>query len=148
MKLIMRNMNLFGKCGIYDEQNNLLYIVKRNTIGKNHRIYDKSGVEIALVKKVFIGAIHSYYINGNKITDLVRIRELKNCDRYMLTDCDWIIERNLIYSKFKVSNNNRIIMEMCSCNLLSLDVCEINVYDEDNVLMCIMIAISFYLMFS
>ena len=140
---------------IYDSEENVKYIVKGKLISATHNltIYDSTGKnKLGEVKEKLISlrsplSLESHpqdfvlYINGKKLGK-IRSRFSFAKPKFKCDFNNWIIDGNFIGSKYKVTNEKKIVMEVDKKIALREDLYFVYIINSEDELLCLMIALT------
>lgn len=136
----------FDSYNIYDENDNIAYIVKGElSWGHQVRIYDKNNKEIGLIKEKIFNLLPKFILydaNGNEIGTIDKqLTFFKH--KYTLSCNDWTVSGDFFGWDYEVTDSNDQVIMTASKELLRFtDNYEINVLNKKNSLLSIMIVLA------
>lgn len=140
---------------VYDQNENLRYIVKGKLFSSTHdlSVYDSSGnVKLGQVVQKLISFRGPFskeshpqdfvlYINGKKIGK-IKSTYSSLTSKYKLDFNDWMIEGNFIGNIYKVKNKHKEIMRVEEKFVLNEDLYFLDILSDEDELLCLLIALA------
>jgi uncharacterized protein YxjI len=132
---------------ILDSRGRVRYTVKGELLSltKKLHVFDSSGREVALLRGKIISLLPTYdiYIGNRKAARIVKRLTLFR-PSYVITDCNWRVEGNLLQHSYSLYNGRRNRVATISKRWMSIGDCfELDVPDPENEVLavCMMLAI-------
>ena len=140
-----RILSWFDSYDIYDENNNIAFIVKGElSLGHQLRIFDNNNQELGVLKEKIFTFLPKYYMydsNGNKIGLIEKQLSLLK-PKYKLTCNDWKVLGDFWSWNYSVNNSLNETIMTARRQLALNDQYTIDVPDEKNSLLCLMIVLA------
>lgn len=147
MKLVFKQrfLSWFDSYDIYDEYGNTVFTIKGElSWGHLLRIFDSNGNEIAMLKQKILTFLPSYIVcqNGVEIGSIEKEFSLLK-PKYHLTFNDWIITGSFLQYEYDVKDSSgNLIMQLRKRILNFTDTYELEIFDNNNILTCLMIVLA------
>lgn len=143
MELTIKGKKWFGPSvyEVYDENKNILYSLKRPLVafGDKYKIFDYNNMEVGEIKQSMSRrGKYNFLSKGQIIESLFEKIWIVNPE-YELKNMKWSIKGNFSNLEYVVYDSGSNVVMDVSIDLFS---CKVNIYDTNNILLCIMIALS------
>ncbi len=147
MKLLLKErlFALFDSYDIYDENNNVVFVVKgKLAFGHKFVIYDAHGNELAMVNEKILTLLKKFdfYKNGSLVGTFSRELSLLR-PKYHIDYNGWKIEGNLFGLDYEITDGTGQLVGLAAKELFRLrDTYYLEIIDDRNALDVLMIALS------
>ena len=112
------------------------------TLGRKLHVYDTSGAEVAFIWKKLLSFRPRYFIEiGNNQFEFVKELTLLR-PRYTIRNLDWVADGNFFQHDYSVSSNFGEVMHISKAWLTWGDFYELDIYDPQNELLCLCVALA------
>jgi len=112
------------------------------TLGRKLHVYDASGREVAFIRQKLLSFLPRYYIElGGMQYEFVKELTLLR-PKYTIRNLDWTIGGNFLEHNYSVADSRGDVMRITKAWLSWGDFYELDIYDEQNELLCLCVALA------
>ena len=129
---------------IMDEAGNDCYYVEGEifTLGKKLHVYDMAGREVAFIHQKVFSFMPRFFIEiGGNTVEIVKEFTLFK-PRFHFGGLPWTMEGDFFAHEYTLYDNDGVVMELSKHWMTWGDSYELNIYDENDALMCLCVTLA------